>query len=225
MAAAHRSTEAGFSLAVEADDATAEAEPAAFADRCLPPGAPGQARDQVLALRRAARQVLASSGIGYLSVLIGKSTDGRGCCCSGSPPPVKTPEGIDTASLLAAMLRHSYPEPPAPIEEFDTRHGHAVGVRRCDELALPFPGPDGQPTRIDTRISQAMVIFPEAGLLGIMTRFCFDPDDIDLTTVLTVAIAHRRTVTQAATEDADMVSNAGRVTSSRKHDDSQGEPS
>jgi hypothetical protein len=38
-----------------------------------------------------------------------------------------------------------------------------------------------------------MVIFPEAQLLGIITGFCFDPDDIDLTTVFTAAIAHRMT--------------------------------
>ena len=79
--------DAGFSLAVEADDATAEAEHTAFADRCLPPGAPAQARDQILALLRAARQILASSGIGYLSVLLAE-VDGRPrCCCSASPPP------------------------------------------------------------------------------------------------------------------------------------------
>jgi hypothetical protein len=47
-----------------------------------------------------------------------------------------------------------------------------------------------------------MVIFPEAKLLGVVTGFCFDPDDIDLTTVFTAAIAHRLTVTRVAAENA-----------------------
>jgi hypothetical protein len=123
--------------------------------------------------------------------------------------PLEPPEGIDTASLLAAMLRHSYPEASALIEEFQTDHSQAVGVRRCDELTLPFPGPDGQPARIDTGISQAMVIFPEARLLGVVTGFCFDPDDIDLTTVFTAAIAHRMRVSRVDSDSADVARDAG----------------
>ena len=36
--------------------------------------------------------------------------------------------------------------------------------------------------------------FPEAGLLGTVTGFCFSPDDIDVATVFTATIAHRMTV-------------------------------
>jgi hypothetical protein len=195
--------DAAFSLAVEADDATARAEHEAFADQLLPSEVPGHLRDQVLTQLQAARQLVASSGIGYLGVLTGE-VDGqaRMLLLGVAAAPLEPPEGIDTASLLAAMLRHSYPEASALVEEFETDHGQAVGVRRCDELTLPFPGPDGQPARIDTGISQAMVIFPEAKLLGVVTGFCFDPDDIDLTTVFTAAIAHRLTVTRGAAENA-----------------------
>lgn len=174
------------------------------------PGTPGEARDQALALLRAARQLLASSGIGYLCVLLGEVEGGARMLLLGvAAAPLEPPEGIDTASLLAAMLRHSYPEASALIEEFQTEHGQAVGVRRCDELALPFPGSDGQPVRIDTGISQAMVIFPEARLLGVVTGFCFDPGDIDLTTVFTAAIAHRMRASRVDSDSADVARDAG----------------
>ena len=40
--------------------------------------------------------------------------------------------------------------------------------------------------------------FPEAGLLGTVTGFCFSPDDIDVATVFTAAIAYRITVVRGA---------------------------
>lgn len=185
--------EAGFTLTVEADEVTAEAEHAELIGRCVPP-AWGQVREAMLAQLRAARQVLAGSGIGYLGVLAA-DVDGRprmvvlGVAAATWEPP----EGIDATSLLTAMLRHSYPQASALVEEFPTDHGPAVGVRRCGELTLPFPRPDGPPVTIDTGISQAMVIFPGTRLLGIVTGFCFHPTDIDLTTVFTATIAHKMT--------------------------------
>ena len=186
--------EAGFTLTMEADEVTAEAENAELIGRCVPLTARGQVREAMLAQLRAARQVLADSGIGYLGVLAA-DVDGRprmlvlGVAAATWEPP----EGIDAASLLTAMLRHSYPQASALVEEFQTDYGPAVGVRRCDELTLPFPGPDGKPTKIDTGISQAIVIFPRTRLLGIVTGFCFHPTDIDLTTVFTATVAHKMT--------------------------------
>jgi len=43
-------------------------------------------------------------------------------------------------------------------------------------------------------ISQALVPFPDAGLLGTVTGFCFNAEDIDVATVFTATIAHRMTV-------------------------------
>ena len=40
--------------------------------------------------------------------------------------------------------------------------------------------------------------FPEAGLLGMVTGFCFSPDDIDATMVFTATIAHRMTVVRGS---------------------------
>ena len=54
--------------------------------------------------------------------------------------------------------------------------------------------PDAEPLTIDTGISQALLPFPEAGLLGTVTGFCFNPDDIAVATVFTATIAHRMTV-------------------------------
>lgn len=184
--------EAGFRLSAEADEVTAEAENAGLIGRCVPPAARGEVREAMLAQLRAARQLLASSGTGYLGVLAG-DVDGRprmlvlGVAAATWEPPA----GIDAASLLAAMLRHSYPQASALVEEFPTACGLAVGLRRCGELTLPFPGPDGQRARIDTGISQALVIFPGTRLLGIVTGFCFHPRDLDLATVFTAAVAHK----------------------------------
>lgn len=76
----------------------------------------------------------------------------------------------------------------------ENAHGEGVGIRRAGELPLPGRVPDGEPLTIDTGISQALVPFPEAGLLGTVTGFCFGPDDIDVATVFTATIAHRMTV-------------------------------
>ena len=62
--------------------------------------------------------------------------------------------------------------------------------------------PAGFPTPSRSRLTQAslraLVPFPEAGLLGTVTGFCFSPDDIDVATVFTATIAHRMTVVRGA---------------------------
>ncbi len=153
-----------------------------------------------------------------------------GAATPGSPqtgPPQTSPSqtgpaGIGPGRLLASLLRQRYPEPWALVEEFETPHGHAVGVRRCDQFARPAklsrpaetprpaqltaaaeltgtqappagshdPSPGTQSRAIDTGISQALVIFPEAGLVGAVTGYCFDVSDIDLATLFTARIAH-----------------------------------
>jgi hypothetical protein len=187
-----------FSLAVEADEATAREEHAAFADRCMPlllPGhaGQGQTRQELLRQLWAARQVLVAGGRGYLGVLAGELDGGTRLVLLGiAAAPLEVPAGISPASLLAALLRYHYPD--AQIEEFPAAHGEGIGIRRCGELPLPTAAPGGEPLRIDTGISQALVTFPEARLLGTVTGFCFTPDDIDLATVFTATIAHRMTV-------------------------------
>lgn len=191
-----------FTLAVEADDATAAIEHAAFADRCQPlllravgdDAAEAEwLRAELTGQLAALRQAMAASGLGYLGALAGEH-DGRPALIllGIAATPLEFPDGIDPASLLAAVLRGQYPG--AAVEEFPTAQGVGAGIRRCEETSLPSPAPDGRPLTIATGISQALVPFPGAGLLGTVTGFCFTPADIDVATVFTATIAHHMTV-------------------------------
>jgi hypothetical protein len=189
-----------FTLAIEADDAAAAAEHAAFADRCQPlllRSVGGDAeeavwlRTELIGQLAALRETVAADGLGYLGALAGDQGGRPVLILLGiAAAPIALPHGIDPASLLAAMLRRQYPG--AAVEEFPTAHGVGVGVRRCAETALP--GPADQPSAIAAGISQAFVPFPEAQLLGTVTGFCFTPADIDVATVFTATIAYHLTV-------------------------------
>ena len=206
-----------FTLALEADDEAAAVEHAAFADRCLPvlaaraTDAPGPAADQgelrrsVIAELGALRRAMAGTGLGYLGALAGEHAGRAALILLGiAVTPMEFPGALDAASLLAAVTRHQYPG--AAVEEFPTAEGTGVGIRRCDELTLPvsqLPLPeaaraaiDGDELRIDTGVSQALVPFPQAGLLASVIGYCFSPHDIDLATVFTATIAFRMTAVQ-----------------------------
>jgi hypothetical protein len=189
-----------FTLAVEADDATAAAEHAAFAYRCRPlllraaqddAGEAEWLEAELISQLGALRQAVAASGLGYLGALAGEH-DGRPVfiLLGIAAAPQEFPGDIDPGSLLAAMLSRQYPG--AAVEEFPTAHGAGAGVRRCSEASLPAA--DGSPATIDAGISQALVPFPEAGLLGTVTGVCVTPADIDIATVFTATIAYRMTV-------------------------------
>jgi hypothetical protein len=205
-----------FTLAIEADDETAAAQHAAFAERCLPVLAARQSADgsadlDLCALRRsvtaelaALRCAAAGSGLGYLGAVAGRH-EGRPALVllSIAAMPVQFPDAIDTPSLLTSLLRHAYPD--AAVEEFPTVAGIGVGIRRCEELALPWsrlpvPVPEDvaatDALHIDTGVSQAFVPFPEAGLLATVTGYCYNPRDIDVAAVFTATMAFRLTVTQ-----------------------------
>jgi hypothetical protein len=160
----------------------------------LPPGpAPAQTRQELLRQLWTARQVLTAGGLGYLGVLAGELDGGPRIVLLGiAAAPLEVPDGVNPASLLAGLLRHHHPD--AEIEQFPAAQGDGVGIRRCGELPVPTAAPGGEPLRIDTGISQALVIFAEARLLGTVTGFCFTPDDIDLATVFTATIACRMSV-------------------------------
>ncbi|MGA2831154.1 MAG: hypothetical protein ABSF03_34155, partial [Streptosporangiaceae bacterium] len=160
-------------------------------------GEPGQIRSALLEQLRAGRQIVTAGGLGYLGALAGEA-DGRTplILLGIAAARFEAPDGIRPTSLLAALLRHHYPG--ANVEEFPTAHGEGVGIWRSGELPLPGRVPGAEPFRIDTGISQALVPFPEAGLLGTVTGFCFNPDDIDVATIFTATIAHRLTVVRGA---------------------------
>ncbi len=186
-----------FTLAVEADEATARAQHASFTDRCMPLLAPhlpepARTRQELLQQLWAARQLLAASGLGYLGVLAGELSGRPRLILLGiAAAPLTVPDGINPANMLAVMLRHEYPA--AVVEEFPAAQGEGVGIRRRDNLPPPT-GISTAVSTIDTGVSQALVPFPQAGLLGTVTGFCFSPDDIDVATIFTATIGYGLTV-------------------------------
>jgi len=194
--------EGAFTLAVEADDVTAAAEHAAFAERCRPlllhsvgddPDEAEWLQAELASQLGTMRKAVRASGLGYLGALAGTHDgDPALILLAIAATPLAFPDGIDPASLLASVLRGQHPG--AAVEEFDTAEGTGVGIRRCEALSLPPNGTDGSAPSIEAGISQAMVPFPQAGLLGTVTGFCFTPAHIDLATVFTATIAHHMTV-------------------------------
>jgi hypothetical protein len=191
--------EEAFTLAVEADDKAAQAEHAAFATRCLPlfaaDGCTDEARlrQEIISQLGAMRQSVAASGLGYLGALAGVKDNRPVLLLLGiAGTPLAMPDGISPSNLLTALLRYRYPA--AQIEEFPTAQGEAVGIRRYGELPFPYTASHDELVTIGTGISQALVPFPEAGLLGTVTGLCCTREDIDLATVFTTTIAYRMSV-------------------------------
>jgi hypothetical protein len=194
-----------FTLAVEADDEVAAAEHAAFAGRSLPlllraadsdPARAEQLRSDLLRQLMALRRCVAASGLGYLGVLAAEREGRPALVVLGiAATPLDFPDRIDTASLLAAMLAREYPG--AAVEEFETASGTGVGMRRCERMRWPFGENGHESAQTDAGISQALVPFPDAGLLGGVTGLCFDAADVDVATVFTATIAHRMRVVPA----------------------------
>jgi hypothetical protein len=190
-----------FTLSIEDDEAAAASVHAAFADRCLPllmAAVRGDAeearwlRAELIGRLGALRQETSASGLGYLGALAGEH-DGRPVLVllGIAATPQVFPGSIDPASLLAAMLRRRHPG--SAVEEFATADRVGVGIRRCETIRYPSAGESRLP-RMEAGISQALVPFPEAGLLGTVTGFCLTPQDIDTATVFTATIAHHMTV-------------------------------
>jgi hypothetical protein len=108
--------------------------------------------------------------------------------------------GRDASDALAARLRAKYPEyaehPEYPaggacIEQFATRSGNpAVAVRRIATQRVN--GRD-----VTTGQAQALVAYPGAGALGVVSGIALDPDALDLAAELVVEIAAGMTVTSA----------------------------
>ncbi len=188
-----------FSLAVEDDDEAAGIAHAAFVDRWLPEDAPPGTRERMLAQLAVARRALAEGGVSYLGLATAE-LGGRGVLLllGIAVTAFDPPDRVAPGSLLAAMLRARYPAGTALVEEFETPHGPAVGMRRTDVLDVPAPGPGAGPLRLDTGVSQGMVVFPDADALGVVTGFCFNPADIDLATILVAAVACRMKITRIA---------------------------
>jgi hypothetical protein len=98
------------------------------------------------------------------------------------------PEASDE---IAARLRARHPEGTARIEQFTTTAGNpAVAVRRT--VTQRVNGRD-----VTTGQAQALVAYPRAGALGVVSGVALDPDDLDRAVVLVTGIAAGMTVTCA----------------------------
>ena len=128
------------------------------------------------------RDTVEDAGVGYLGVVAGER-DGRAAVIvlAISITVMEFPAGADPASLVAATLRREYPQ--AVVEKFATVSGTGVGMQRRE-----------QDHGSGIAVSQALVPFADAGLLGAVTGFCFDAEDVEMAMVLTAAIAHRMRV-------------------------------
>jgi hypothetical protein len=192
-----------FTLAIEASDDVAHAEHEAFADRCLPYLAgghddPQQVRLGIISQLAGLRQAAAGAGLGYLGALAEVRDSRPVLLMLGiAATPLALPEGIDPAGLLATMLRHQYPD--AHVEDFATSTGVGVGLQHVRDQILDGarPGnalPGTEPATLTTGIAQALVPFPEAGLLGMAVGLSLTADDIDLATIFAATIAYHMTV-------------------------------
>lgn len=182
-----------FSLAVECDDAEAAAAHAAFLDEHLPADAPAEVRPQALAQLAAIRRELIDGQVRYLG-LASADIDGHWVLClfGVSVATFWIRDVVHPGNLLAAVLGHQLEPEQALIEEFDTPHGPAVGVRRAEVLTVPQTDP---PRQVDTGAAQVVVMFPVLDVVGVVSGFCLDLDDIDLTAAVVGQIAHTLVIT------------------------------
>ena len=99
--------------------------------------------------------------------------------------------GKNASDELARRLRERHPEGSARIEQFTTPGGNpAVAVRRVATQRVN--GRD-----VTTGQAQALVAYPGAGALGIVSGVALDPDDLDEAAELVTGIAAGMTVTGA----------------------------
>jgi hypothetical protein len=95
------------------------------------------------------------------------------------------------ADVLAARLRVRHPDPAAIIEEFRTPGGEPAVCLRCS-VTEHVRGRD-----VTTWQAQALVAYPSAGALGVVSGVALDPADLDRAAALVSGIAAGMTVTVA----------------------------
>jgi len=100
-------------------------------------------------------------------------------------------EAGTASDVLAARLRVRHPEATAIIEEFRTPGGDPAVCLRC-------PVTENRRGRdVTTWQAQALVAYPSAGALGVVSGVTLDPADLDRAAGLVAAIAAGMTVTVA----------------------------
>jgi hypothetical protein len=99
--------------------------------------------------------------------------------------------GVAPGEFLAAELRARHPAGAGVIDEFSTSDGKPA-VRVSCVVTQQLNG-----RAVTTGQAQALVVFPGAGALGVVSGVCPDVADLDRAAVLVAGIAARMTVTAA----------------------------
>lgn len=105
--------------------------------------------------------------------------------------PLDPARGRATAELLAAAVRERHPAGAGVVAEFRTAGGDP-GVRVQGKVTREVNG-----RTVTTGQAQALVAFPGAGALGVISGICPHPGDLDRAGALVAIIASRMTVTAA----------------------------
>jgi hypothetical protein len=95
------------------------------------------------------------------------------------------------ADVLAARLRVRHPDAAAVIGQFRTPGGDTAVCLRCP-VTEQVSG-----RKVTTGQAQALVAYPSAGALGVVSAVALDPDDLDRAAALVAEIAGGMTVTVA----------------------------
>jgi hypothetical protein len=118
--------------------------------------------------------------------------DGRNAVVLVSITMTAFQPGKTAGDELAARLRDRHQEDSARVEQFVTADGNpAVSVRRI--VTQRVNGRD-----VTTGQAQALVAYPGAGALGVVSGVALDPDDLDRAADLVTGIAAGMTVTGAS---------------------------
>ena len=103
--------------------------------------------------------------------------------------PFAPAPGVAPAEVIKAMLRARDPAGAAVIEELSTADGNPALRVRC-AVTEQRSG-----RSVTTGQAQALVVFPGAGALGVVSAVCPDAADLDRAAGLVAGIAARLTVT------------------------------
>jgi hypothetical protein len=103
--------------------------------------------------------------------------------------PCAPPAGVAVGEFLTAALRARHPASAGVVAEFATADGNPA-VRVSGTVIQQV---NGRP--VTTGQAQALIVFPGAGALGVVSAVCPNTADLDRAAALVAGIAGQMTVT------------------------------
>jgi len=168
-----------FSIAIAPDDDTATTQLEHFVDQRV--GADASAEDKAVTTSQllAARAALQQDNVVWTGVM-SAPVDGKWVLAHFGVS-VRTRRSGETTDSIGDDVERRYRD-DAVVEPFPTRHCEAVGIRRIGTLVA---GDDA----ITTAVAQVVCVFPAVGGVATVTGIALSLDDLDVTTLITGAIA------------------------------------